>query len=516
MNRNTSPTVIVIVALGVAADVLFRGQMLGASFPLFVVLALSALVGLAQREGVRPVRSNLWLLVPLLFFAGMVAVRANGLLTFLNVTAGLALLGLVGFFYAGGRVERLGLLGYPLAWLRVYGNALFKVAPVTGEALRPLASPGVRRGPAQAVARGVVLALPVVAVFACLLSSADLVFGRYLSDLFRLRFWRVLTGHGFTVLLFAWLLGGWLVYALQRGREEDGRGMTDRALDSLANSLSHGEPVEGEDALGRALAALGRTIPLGMVEASIVLVAVDLLFAVFVGLQLAYLFGGQANISTQGFTYAEYARRGFAELVVVAVLTLGLILGLQWLARRRSARQVRVFNALASVMMALVLVILGSAFQRLRLYEQAYGYTDTRLYVYVFMAWLGAALAWFLVTLWWRPRRFAVGACIAALGFLVTLNLINPDAFVARQNLARYQVTGKLDAEYLTTLSDDATPVLMAGLADVTGEEEWQTLRDDLQRRHERMVDDPHWQAWPAANWARWRAYYALLGTGGN
>ncbi len=67
---------------------------------------------------------------------------------------------------------------------------------------------------------------------------------------------------------------------------------------------------------------------LGFTESTVVLIAVDLLFALFVFIQFRYLFGGQANITPVGYTYSEYARRGFGELVAVAFLSLGLILGL--------------------------------------------------------------------------------------------------------------------------------------------------------------------------------------------
>ena len=81
---------------------------------------------------------------------------------------------------------------------------------------------------------------------------------------------------------------------------------------------------------------------------------------------------------------------------------MGLILGLNWLTRRESKRQIRFFNILSSVLILFVLVLLLSAFRRMMLYEAAFGYTELRLIVYVFMGWLGLLLLWFLATLWRR------------------------------------------------------------------------------------------------------------------
>jgi hypothetical protein len=347
------------------------------------------------------------------------------------------------------------------------------------------------------VIRGLLLALPVLVIFTLLLASADLVFADYLEDLFSLDIlpnllellWR-----GIIVLGSAWFLAGGLAYALGRSQASDAQGALEQALGRFAQVIS-----------------------LGFVEVATVLISVDLLFLVFVGIQFAYLFGGRANITVEGYTYAEYARRGFFELVVVSVLTLGLILGLRRLARCETPRQTRILNGLSRLMVGLVLVILASAFQRLRLYEAAYGYTQLRLYSHVFMVWLAIVFVWFLVTLWRRPLdrlgtgpdRFAIGAFVAVLGFLVTLNAINPDAFIARQNLARYEATGKLDAYYLTRLSEDAVPALVLAVDRVTGEEQ-KVLSDHLRYRLERMEASARWRSWPSFHLARRRAYDLL------
>ena len=480
---------LVALALGWSVDLLFYGKALGISVFLFVLLLMAALFGLGRLEEVRPVRHNLWLLAPLVFFASMVFVRANPFVTFLNAVASLALLGLVAHFYAAGHPHRLGLIGYPIVLLRTAGNALVQPAPLVSASVNLEAAR--QRGGRNLlpVIRGLLLALPVLVIFTVLLASADLVFADYLEDLFSLDIlpdllewlWR-----GVIILGSAWFLAGGLTYALGRSQTSDDQGALEKALGSLA-----------------------QVVRLGFIEVATVLISVDLLFLVFVWIQFTYLFGGRANITIEGYTYAEYARRGFFELMAVSVLTLGLILGLRWLARRETPRQTRIFNGLSSLMVGLVLVILASAFQRLRLYEAAYGYTQLRLYSHVFMVWLAVAFVWFLVTLWRWPDRFAIGAFVAALGFLITLNAINPDAFIARQNLARYDATGKLDAYYLTRLSEDAVPALVLAVDRVTGEER-EVLRGHLRYRLESMEASARWRSWPSFHLARRRAYDLL------
>jgi hypothetical protein len=468
-------TLLVALALGWSVDLFFYGKALGISVPLFVLLLIIALFGLSRLEGVRPAWCNLWLLVPLIFFATMVFVRANPFVTFLNVVVCLVLLGLVAHFYAAGRVARLGLVGYPIVLLLTVANALTQPpslmsASVTLKAAREQGSRNL-----LPVIRGCLLALPVLAIFTCFLASADLIFADYLEDILHLEFLSdllKLLRRGVIILGAAWFLAGGLAYA-----------------------LSHSRMSANENALEKALGSLAQAISLGFIEVTTVLISVDLLFLVFVWIQ---------------YTYAEYARRGFFELLTVSVLTLGLILGLHRLVRCETGWQRRIFNGLSSLMVGLVLVILASAFQRLLLYEAAYGYTQLRLYPHIFMIWLAVTFVWFLVTLWLWPDRFAIGAFVAVLGFVLTLNAINPDAFIAERNLARYQATGKLDAHYLTTLSEDVVPVLVLAMDQVTGDE-WEVLSNHLRSRLERMEENTRWQNWPSLHLARWQAYELLI-----
>src|ERR671929_107520 len=59
-----------------------------------------------------------------------------------------------------------------------------------------------------------------------------------------------------------------------------------------------------------------------------------------------------------------------------------------------------------------------------------------------------------------RPRLFVMGALVAGFAATLALNVVNPDALIARTNLDRPHV----DAAYLRGLSDDAVPVLLARL----------------------------------------------------
>ncbi len=402
---------LVALALGWSTDFIFYGKTAGISVPIFTLLTLAALFVLGRLGGVRVVGRNLWLLAPLLFFATMAFVRANPLLTSINILSVVLLLCLLLFFYAGGRIERLGLLGYPAVMAVSLGQMLVQPRDPVSSIARDLSTQRERVRLATPLVGGLLLALPVLALFTILLSSADSIFAGLVGGLFQLNLliglpetlWRQAI-----ILAATWIIAGGLFFALSRRPEHE---------DIRSNP-------PGVWTLNRSA---------GFIEVATVMVLVDLLFAVFAWIQFTYLFFGQAAWTMQYEVYREYVRRGFGELLVVAVLTMFLIVGLRWVARKETAKEVRYLNLLSTIMIGLTLVILVSAFQRMLVWEsvQFYINTPTRLYVRAFIAWLGLLFGWLLFALWSRQDRFAIGAFVAAIGFFVTMNLVNPDADVA-------------------------------------------------------------------------------------
>jgi len=312
-----------------------------------------------------------------------------------------------------------------------------------------------------ATARAFALAIPLVLVFGSLFVAADAVFEGLVRDAVDLG---ALPSHALIALGWAWLAAGLLRFAL---------GPTER----------------------RALEPARR---LGRIEVAVALGALDALFLAFVLVQLRYLFGGQEHVvATAGLTYAEYARRGFFELVAVAALVVPLLLAGDALVHHAARR---IFRALALVLLALLAVVMASALERMRLYTAEYGLTELRLYTTGFMAWLGLLAAWSLVTVF-RERRvwFAPGAAAAAFGIVLALNVVNPDALIARTNLDRHLTRRKeLDVLYLGDLSADAAPTIARRL-DVLAAGDRRYLEQRLAR-----FDAPG--DWRTSNWSRRRA----------
>jgi hypothetical protein len=99
------------------------------------------------------------------------------------------------------------------------------------------------------------------------------------------------------------------------------------------------------------------------------------------------------------------------------------------------------------------------------LYQAEYGLSEQRLYPTAFMGWLSVVFIWFCLTvLRGQRKRFAFGAMVAGYLLVATLQVINPDALIARTNLERARTGHIFDAGYVASLSADAVPEIVAGL----------------------------------------------------
>ena len=214
---------------------------------------------------------------------------------------------------------------------------------------------------------------------------------------------------------------------------------------------------------------------------------VDAVFAAFLLAQATVIFGGQDYLErTTGLTYAEYVHQGFGQLTVATVLTLVVIAAAARKAPRGTVADRAWVRGSLGLLCAQTLVVVVSALHRMDLYQEAYGFTRLRLLVDVFEGWLGLVVLAVLVAGiglrgGWLPRFALLTGAVALLG----LAAVNPDAWIARHNLERFEETGRIDWAYLQGLSDDAVPTL----ADRRGEAQACALAG-------RAASDDDWLEW--------------------
>ncbi len=440
MNKNPNLLWFSALILGWLFDFLFWDQSLGLNFAIYSALCVVGGLLLLWRSGQRPRRTVLWLIPPLLFFISVPFVRAEPMTVGLAVLFTILLAGLGAISYLGGRWLHYSLADYVSGFAGLFASMIarpvvFRVQVSKEEQESGIIRPRMNLWP---FIRGVVIAIPILAIFGGLLASADTIFSKELSDLIKLFFdiekipeyiFRLVY-----ILFFAYALAGTFLHASTKSQDEKLLGLEKPLVPQF----------------------------LGFPETTIIMSSVIVLFTAFVIVQFRYFFGGQANLGAGGLTDSEYARRGFGELAAVAFLSLLLILGLSTITSRKTLTQRRAFSILGSVLVMLVMVILVSAYQRLRLNEMAHGYFRLRTYSHVFYIWLALLLvAVAILEILHRERAFALAALIAAMGFAVSLTVLNVDAFTAQQGIIRASKGYFFNVPDITSLSTDSVPPLV-------------------------------------------------------
>lgn len=466
--------------LGALGDGLLRVEPFGLSHFLWMAAVIAALPLTARYAGVALNGPGRWLALPVVFFASVYAWRDTPALLVANTLVIMGLMALTAAFSRSGRLAGASMLEY------VAGAFLSGVQTAAGLLLAAAVDvewKSLHRGPwtrrAGAVLKGLLIALPLLLIFGALLASADAVFAELMGSVLNIAPDYVFS-HLFLTGFFAWLAGGFLRTTLA----------------GFSPDLSQAEKPA--------------RLSLGTVEMGVVLGLLNALFLTFVLVQFRYFFGGAALVeATTGLTYAEYARRGFFELVWVAALVLPLLLLGHWLLTPGEQGQRRMFTWLSGTMMALVAVMMVSALQRMLLYLDAYGLTEMRLYATVFMGWLALLFGWFCVTVLRGQRnRFTFGALVSGLAVLSVLHLVNPDGLIVRVNAARVERGLSFDAAYAASLSADAVPVLVAVLPSLPAEE--RQLAESLLLERWSKPEKTDWREWNLARSRAWRAVEPL------
>ncbi len=227
------------------------------------------------------------------------------------------------------------------------------------------------------------------------------------------------------------------------------------------------------------------------VTVNTVLIAICLVYLVYLASQLAYFIGGLAGILPDGYTMAQYARRGFFEMAALCginLLTIGLCIGLV-----EKAPATPILTRLLCLFIGGISVFfVATASGKMFLYMDAYGLTRLRLLTQVIMLWLGFSTV--LVGIWILVPRFPYMKVILAVGLIIGALVLwaDVDSVVARYNVDRY-LSGSMesiDLSYLASLNRSAVPHVRR-LSQEAPDESIRTQAQSLLSTIDRWKSDP-------------------------
>jgi len=442
VQKNWNWLLILCLALGALMAALLYKQQMGLQWLIFVLLfELSLFVFAFIRKTRVPLTSVLLALINIAI-AMVTVFRTEPYSTALAVVSNLLGVGLLAATFLNGQWLLYRLREYFIEAIRLmlsvmagFFRLFFKEETPLG--LEANAEDGQGWKKVKPYLIGVLIATPLLLLFGSLFSSADPVFAEKIQALFawiRIENLADLIQPLILGTFIAYISFGAIAFAFTRGAQ--------------SQALSSDRP------LFKAF--------LGTTESMVVLVLLNLLFASFLFVQVRYFFGGGQNIAINGYTYSEYARKGFFELLAVALFAGGLHWGLNAVTNRAEPGQKLAFALAVTLLYLQVGVVMVSAFQRMRLYIQAYGLTQERLLPQIFMVVVACILLTLLI-MEWRNRfnRLAMVLTLSLFSFTLVVAGFNVDRYIASENLDLAVASGKLDASFaVDQLSTDAIPLL--------------------------------------------------------
>ena len=457
---------------GIVFDYLFFGKAIGVSYPLFLAVFYCVFWVASHKRVSFQIDFGWFLFVPILLLSAAFAIHSNPVLLARNSVL-IPLLLLV--------QTTLLVYGYEWSSVRCVSRFIGRLTdhisvnvPKVFLELISLAKVANRMVPEKRktlknIFIGLIISVPLLVIVIPLLASADTVFQNFLADILKSleSIGSIpLAEHVGVIGIITVLLFGYLAVVLKAEVE--------------------GASVPVERGTGGSDATIVVTV----------LVMVNAVYILFCAIQFAYLFGGEEVIrSIPDYTYAEYARRGFSELIVVTIINLSILLiGLRF--TKNDGKLDRLVLALRCLLVLCTVIMLYSAHLRLKLYEDAYGYTYARIFAHTFIGFLFTLFMLTLYKLWRRELPLLKAFAVAALLAYTTLNYVNIDAIIAQRNIDRYFRTGKIDLDYLQELSYDAIPELTRLSADSYGDMAAKAEAVLLRDKQAELNSESPWQSY--------------------
>lgn len=285
---------------------------------------------------------------------------------------------------------------------------------------------------------GVLVAIPFIVLVLSLLASADAVFSEMLGSVFDVIgydmftiVWRALKFFLFILFIFVYTygVGVRITSNVMDDRQKEGRGY---------------EAVVGITFTG----------------------LLTFIYLIFSGIQILYLFSNSLALP-KGYTYSEYAREGFFQLLAVAAINLLIVLFCM-----RHFKKNRILDIVLTVMSACTYVMLASSAVRMMLYIQQYGLTYLRIEVLLALLIIAFVMAGVIVSIYRKMFPLAHYIILAVGAIWIVFSFCRPEYVIAKYNISRLEVVGQdedgagilgvgyEDLQYLASLGGDAAPAI--------------------------------------------------------
>ncbi|MBD3362237.1 DUF4173 domain-containing protein [Candidatus Dojkabacteria bacterium] len=316
---------------------------------------------------------------------------------------------------------------------------------------------------------GIFVTLPIIFIVLLLLSSADPIFSDYVRDFIDLVVPDLRLSTFFKIPFS--ILVGFLIWSYFTGFIHSKRMRVSKVNIAILDKIS-----------------------VDLIIPSILFIALNFIYLVFVIVQFQYLFGGENFIRNQGLIYSEYAIKGFWEMIIVTLINYCLLYVAQTRFSLKARKSKLILAPLYIFTIFSSLVMIFSSHSRIALYEQVYGFTVDRLIPHAFL--IFEVLIMFLlgINIFFkddlRRKVLNIGTFLITIVFLVGFTQFSMEKTIVKNNIEKFyeeQFEGdskELDLEYIV---EDLGLEGSIALLNYMNSKEFEYLMDSEQKY---IVDD--------------------------
>lgn len=407
---------------GIIATLLFYKAGIGLNSFVFTITMVVILITISRKLKMEVSKGSSLCFLGAILLGLSNVLTSSGNLQFLNSIGILLLLevSLISLFYAD---KATSFIEYLFSILKLPFKALSSIGMLFVDSNRYIKDKNlIKNEKIRNILIGCLIAIPLMVVTIALLSSADIVFGRITWSIFEWILYR-----DFYIIVLMIFIGTLLCYSLLCGATKE------------STNTDYNKP--------KVNSTIGITV-------STLLLVVYILFC---SIQVLYLFAGGLFTLPEEFTYAEYARRGFFELLAVTCFNIILILICvnvfevsKWL------------NRILVAITASTYIMIASATYRMFLYIGAYHLTFLRLFVLLFLLIDALLLAGVIISIYHKEfPLFGYSVIVISVCYLI-FSFSKPDYHIAKYFITHKEEISSEDIPFLTReLSYDAAPVVV-------------------------------------------------------
>lgn len=183
---------------------------------------------------------------------------------------------------------------------------------------------------------------------------------------------------------------------------------------------------------------------------NMMLTVLNIIYSIFCTIQIANLFTQIGN--TENFDYAQYARQGFFQLMFVSIINFAILVISNSNKKEQTHKQKIYTKGMSILILIFTIIIIISAFFRMNLYEQEYGYTYLRLFVYYILATELLLMIPCFITIIGKKIDVLKTSIIIITMMYIIINFSNIDSTIAKKNVDRYlknETEREIDISYL-------------------------------------------------------------------